>query len=126
MSKPFLPRRWWEWAVCGALVLVLYALLFAPVYAYSGPGISHGRVASDMANQYRLASRWPTDEHDHKLTRVPPGHSYSYELQRAYTDPRLPKPFVHAAIYRIEVDGKTEIWKVNEMGRPKKLSASGS
>lgn len=125
MSKSFLPRRWWEWPILLFLLLVLYAI-FAPVYAYSGPGISHGRVASDMANQYRLASRWPTDERDHKLTRVPPGHSYSYELQRAYTDPRLPKPFVHVAIYRIEVDGKTEIWKVNEVSRPKRLSASGS
>jgi hypothetical protein len=125
MSRSLLPRRWWDWVSVVLLVLLLAAVLF-PVTAYSGPGISHGRVAYDMANQYRLTSRWPADEEDHKLTRVPRFHSYAYRLQDSFVDPKLPKPFVHAAIYRIVVDGREETWKVNEVGRPERLNPSHS
>ena len=121
MSKSFLPSRWWEWMGVLFLILLLAAMLF-PLTSYSGPGISHGRVARDMANRYRLTSRWPVDEEDYQLTRVPRFHSYAYHLQGAFVDPKLPEPFVHAAIYRIEVDGKTELWRVNQTGRPQRLA----
>ncbi len=92
-------------------VLGLWAL-FSPAFAYSGPGLSHGRVAYDMSNQYRLTHRWPLDERDHALNRVPAGRSYSYRLMRTLK---------HGAAYRIVVDGKTEVWRSNEVGRPKRL-----
>ncbi len=113
MKRSFWPKRLVEWLGVIALLAIL-AAIFMPVYAYSGPGLSHYRVASDMANQYRLYHHWPKNEEEHALGRIPQGRSYSYRFERTLKG---------GALYRIVVDGKTELWKANEIDKPKRLAA---
>jgi len=81
----------------------------------SRPSLSHGRIARDLGNRHRLGAPWYRDENEYAIERVPPGRSYSYAFRGV---------IAHGAIYRIVVDGRAELWRVNDdERRPKRLAA---
>lgn len=112
MARSFFPSKWWEWVVALVCVLILGAI-FLPVYAYSGPGLSHYRVARDLQMHHQQDHGWFRDEAAHTLNRIPSGRSYSYALKRKSA---------RGAVYRIVVDGRAEFWHVDDKRRPRRLA----
>jgi hypothetical protein len=105
----------------GSAVLAMVVLaVFMPVVAYSGPGMGTGRVAQCAQQSFRRTGAWPETItlEDQCLRRRPRYERYDLSAVRLGAKP-------DSALYRIRLNGREEVWRVDGMSRPTKVHSEG-
>ena len=112
-TKPFLPVRWWEWGLT-IILLAFLAAIFLPPCISMGPTFGPSVVAQNIKNSRLETGRWPKAGEPIGVNHRFKDRAYAYDLRQAGTG---------AAMYRIVVDDRDELWRIPILGdRPKRLA----
>ncbi len=95
------------------LLLALLAAIFQPARSLSGPSFGPGSIAQSIRNQRLRTGRWPKTSKAIEVSRRFKDRSFSIDPQRVKTG---------EAIYRIVVDHRDELWRIDLEKFPHRLA----